>query len=192
MSVFPPELHSWSYLWLWDLLGPYLERIVRLWPQEIYSLTVADKHVPGSGKPRNLFLCQNVDSRVYANARRKRNTSWLTDWLTHRPTKRLNSLVQGCWAVHFGGWKPTFRRPCCRAVEVFSAVKSSHYTSGTSHGRQQHNGYISLIRNSNPEDAGSTASKTLVSNHQITRRNTPENHEFGFCAVKTSNYTSFV
>jgi hypothetical protein len=35
-----------------------------------------------------------------------------------------------------------------------------------------------MIMNINPEDGGSTASETLVSNHLTTRRNNPENKEF--------------
>jgi hypothetical protein len=38
----------------------------------------------------------------------------------------------------------------------------------------------------NPEDGGSIASETLVSNHQTTGRN-PENRDFYFFAMKTSN-----
>jgi hypothetical protein len=53
-------------------------------------------------------------------------------------------------------------------------------------GRQECNGYISMIMNHNPEDGGSTAFETLVTNHHITRRNNPENHDFS--SVKTSNY----
>jgi hypothetical protein len=35
-----------------------------------------------------------------------------------------------------------------------------------------------MIMNLNPEDRGSTASKTLVSNHLTTWCNNPENHDF--------------
>jgi hypothetical protein len=38
-------------------------------------------------------------------------------------------------------------------------------------------GYISLITKFNRKDGGSTASETLVYNHQTTRRNYPENHD---------------
>jgi hypothetical protein len=43
---------------------------------------------------------------------------------------------------------------------------------------QQCSEHISLITKFNPEDEDSTASETLVSNHQTTQRNNPENHDF--------------
>jgi len=72
----------------------------------------------------------------------------------------------------------------------FNPVKSSNYASGTSLGRQQCSGYIFLTTTSNPEDGSNTASETLVSNHQTTRCNSPENHDFYFSVVKASNYES--
>jgi hypothetical protein len=50
---------------------------------------------------------------------------------------------------------------------------------------------ISLTTNFIPEDVGSTASETLVSSHQTSRRHDPEVHDFCFTAVKTSNHTTF-
>jgi len=43
--------------------------------------------------------------------------------------------------------------------------------------------YISLIMNFSPEDGSSTASETLVFNHQTTRRNSPEKRPFCFFTV---------
>jgi hypothetical protein len=39
---------------------------------------------------------------------------------------------------------------------------------------------MSLITKFNPEDGGSAASETLISNHQSTRRKNLENQEFPF------------
>jgi hypothetical protein len=44
--------------------------------------------------------------------------------------------------------------------------------------------YISSITNFKPEDGGSKASETLVSNHQTTLHNNPENHDFYIPAGK--------
>jgi hypothetical protein len=57
-------------------------------------------------------------------------------------------------------------------------------------GRQQCGGHISFITNFNPEDGGITVSETLVSNHQITQRNNPEDQDFFSSAMKISNCAS--
>jgi hypothetical protein len=64
------------------------------------------------------------------------------------------------------------------------------YTSGTSLGRQQHSGYISLIMNFNPDDRDSMASEMLVPNQQTTWHKNPGNHNFCFPTVKTLSYAS--
>jgi hypothetical protein len=51
-----------------------------------------------------------------------------------------------------------------------------------------HRAYTSMITNLNPEDPGSTASETSVSNHLTARRNNPGSHGFCFSVVKTSDY----
>jgi len=42
------------------------------------------------------------------------------------------------------------------------------------------------------EDGSSTASETLVFNHQTTRRSNPQNRDFKFSAVNVSNYAKNV
>jgi hypothetical protein len=69
-------------------------------------------------------------------------------------------------------------------ITFTEVVKTSNYISGTSQSRQQCSGYIFLITNFKPEDGGSTASKMLVSNHQTTLCNNPENQDFYFSTVK--------
>jgi len=49
--------------------------------------------------------------------------------------------------------------------------------SGISMGWIHCSGYFSLIMNFNPEDGGSMASETLVSNLQTTRRSNLEDHD---------------
>jgi hypothetical protein len=53
------------------------------------------------------------------------------------------------------------------------SLKTSNYESETSLGRQQCSGYTSLVTNFNPEDGGSKASETLVSNHRNPQHNNP-------------------
>jgi len=48
--------------------------------------------------------------------------------------------------------------------------------------------YHNIKRRRNQEDGGSTASETVVSNHRTTRLNNPENLQFCFFSVETSNY----
>jgi hypothetical protein len=52
------------------------------------------------------------------------------------------------------------------------------YNPRISLGRQQCNRYISIITNLSPENGGSMASITLVSNHLPTQYNNPDNQNF--------------
>jgi hypothetical protein len=59
-----------------------------------------------------------------------------------------------------------------------SFVIVENYTSGSSLGRHQCSGYLSMITIVSPDDGGTTATESSVFNHLTTRHNNPENHEF--------------
>jgi hypothetical protein len=74
------------------------------------------------------------------------------------------------------GFQELYSLPCCLPRKWL--LSSSNHTSRTSAGKQQRNGYISLILHYSREDGSSAASETLISRHRSTWSKMPESHDF--------------
>jgi hypothetical protein len=97
--------------------------------------------------------------------------------LTHKIAIQLHLVAEICTIC-----SSRTRRPVRKLLDTLS------YSSGNTLDRQQRSGYNSLITNINPEDGGSTASETLVFNHQATRCSNPKRTSLIFLHRETLNY----